>query len=138
MNRVAPQPAGNDRSGVCAVEFAFIGPVLFLLLIGLSFIGLAAFRYIQLASVSRNAARWAATQTKRQSATNSPAITASDVYNAAILPNMLASDPDQLNWDVTWSADGRLVTVSLEYTQSPEAYFVGGTLRSQCTMFVSR
>ena len=126
------------RDGACIVEFAFIGPIVLLLLIGMSFAGLATFRYIQLANVSRYAARWAAVHGKRYSAaTETAAATADDVYQNAIKPRLVATKPEQLDWAVDWSADGRLVTVSLAYTQSPEAFFVGGTLRSQCTMFVT-
>ncbi|HUQ72220.1 MAG TPA: TadE/TadG family type IV pilus assembly protein [Planctomycetaceae bacterium] len=130
-------PRASDREGACIVEFAMVGPIVLLLLIGMSFAGLATFRYIQLANVARHAARWAAVHGKRYSAaTETPTATADDVYQSAIKPRLVATKPEQLDWDVEWSADGRLVTVTLQYTQSPEAYFVGGTLRSQCTMFV--
>lgn len=114
-----------------------MGPVVLLLLIGMSFAGLAMFRYVHLANVARNASRWAAVHGKRYSAaTGTETVTPNDVFEAAIKPRLVTIKPDQLQWSVEWSPDGRLVTVSLAYTQSPEAYFAGGTLRSQCTMFV--
>jgi Flp pilus assembly protein TadG len=137
MKPSRPDSRRDNRHGSCIVEFALVGPIVLLLLIGMSFAGLATFRYIQLANVSRYAARWAAVHGKRYSAaTDTATATADDVYQNAIKPRLVATKPEQLGWSVDWSEDGRLVTVSLTYTQSPEAYFVGGTLRSQCTMFV--
>lgn len=138
MRAVVTDSRTPDRQGAAIVEFALIGPVVLMLLIGMSFAALATFRYIQLANVARHAARWAAVHGKRYAAATSTELaTADDVYQEAIKPRLVATKPEQLQWNVDWSADGRLVTVQLEYTQSPEAYFVGGTLRSQCTMIVA-
>jgi Flp pilus assembly protein TadG len=126
-----------SRRGACTVEFAIVGPVILLMLIGISFAGLAGFRYIQLANVACHAARWAAVHGNRYaSATGTPVATANDVYEAAIKPRLVATKPEQLQWNVEWSEDGRVVTVSLQYSQAPEAFFVGGMLSSQCSMFV--
>lgn len=128
----------RNRQGACVVEFAMIGPLTLLLLIGMCFTALATFRYIQLAHLARHAARWAAVHGKRHAAvTGTNTVTAEDVFQSAIKPGLIATKPEQLNWSVEWSGGGRMVTVLLEYSQSPEAYFVGGTLRSQCTMFVT-
>lgn len=133
-----PQTQKRDRRGACIVEFAMIGPLTLMLLIGMCFTALATFRYIQLAHLARHAARWAAVHGKRHAATTgTPTVSAEDVFQSAIKPGLIASKPEQLNWSVEWSGEGRMVTVLLEYSQSPEAYFVGGTLRSQCTMFVA-
>jgi len=124
------------NSGACIVEFAFVGPLLLLLLVSLCFAGLASFRYVHLANVARSAARWASVHGKTYSnATHTNPITAQDVFDSAIKPRLISIKPDQLQWSVDWSSDGRLVTVSLAYTQSAEAMFAGGTMRSQCTMF---
>lgn len=137
MNRCKKRCRRCARLGACAVEFAIVGPVILLVLIGISFTGLAAFRYIQLANVACHAARWAAVHSDRYAAaTRTPVASANDVYESAIKPRLVATRPEQLQWQVEWTDEGRIVTVTLRYTQSPEAYFAGGVLSSQCSMFV--
>ena len=129
----------SSRRAASLVEFAMVGPIAILMLIGLTFGGLTTFRYVQMANVSRHAARWAAVHGKRHTdAVNGNPITAQDVYNNAIRPRLLSSRPQDFDYSVTWSPDGRIVTVSLAYTAPVEAMFVGGQIRSTSTMFVVR
>jgi len=130
---------GRSRRAASLVEFAMVGPVAILMLIGLVFGGLTTFRYVQISNVSRHAARWAAIHGKRHiDAVGGNPITAQDVYNNAIRPRLLSSRPQDFGYSVSWSPDGRIVTVSLTYAAPVEALFVGGEIRSTSTMFVVR
>ena len=129
------------RSGAAMVEFAFVAPVFLLFLIGLIIAGLGVFRYQQVASLAREAARYASVRgTKYQAVTGQPAATAQDIYNNVILPGSVALDPAQLGYSVTWNTDnrpGNTVTVQVTYQWIPEAFLGGITLGSSSTVTVS-
>jgi Flp pilus assembly protein TadG len=129
----------SARSGAVTIEFAVIAPVTFLLLLGLLIGGLGIFRYQQVARVSRDAARWASVHgTQYALDTKSPAATAQDVYNQAIVPNATGLDLSKLTYSVTWNASNspyhmatvngqqvkvaNTVTVSITYQWLPEAF----------------
>jgi Flp pilus assembly protein TadG len=141
----------THRRGVTAVEFAVIGPVTFFILIALIVGGMGIFRYQELASVVREASRWASVHgAQYQQDTGNPAATAQDVYNNVIAPNAVGLDLSQLSYSVTWNTDNRpyntiivnnqvvpvrnTVTVTLTYQWIPEMYLGGYTLTSTSTL----
>jgi len=140
-----------NRRGATAVEFAVIGPITFFLLIALIVGGMGIFRYQELASVAREASRWASVHGYQyQVDTGNPAATAQDVYNNVIAPNAVGFDLTQLSYSVTWSTDNRpyntvivnnqwvqvrnTVTVQLTYQWIPELYLGGYTLTATSTV----
>jgi Flp pilus assembly protein TadG len=125
------QPA---RSGVAAVEFAFIAPVVLFFILALVIGAFGVFRYQQVASLAREGARYASVRgSKFQSSTGQPAATPADVYNNVILPKSVALRPDRLTYSVTWGPDnkqGSTVEVRVTYQWIPEKYLGGITLSS--------
>lgn len=141
MLRRSARALGQRRRGASLVEFAFVAPVFFLLVIGLVVGGVGVFRYQQVASLAREGARYASVRgSKYQQVTGNPAATPADVYNNAILPGSVALDPAQLSSSVTWSPDnkqGSTVSVQVTYRWIPEAFLGGVTLGSTSTVSMS-
>jgi hypothetical protein len=110
-------------------------------MMGLIIAGLGVFRYQQVASLAREAARYASVRgSKYQQVTGNPAATPQDIYNNVILPGSVALDPAQLSYNVTWNTDnrpGNTVTVQVTYQWIPEAFLGGITLGSSSTVTVS-
>jgi Flp pilus assembly protein TadG len=136
-----------QRRGATLVEFALVAPITFLLLIGLLVGGMGIFRYQEVATLARQASRYASVHgTHYQADTGQPAATATDIYNNAIAANNVSLDLSQLQSTVTWNTDNRpyhtivsngtvvpvtnTVTVTITYTWIPEAYLGGVTLTS--------
>ena len=135
------------RSGTTIVECAVIYPLVFLLVIGLIVGALGIFRYQELASLSRRAARYASVHgTDYAKDTGNPAATPQDIYNNAIQPYAVGFTLSQMNYSVTWNASNspyqanivnnqpvanrNTVTVTVTYQWIPEAFLGGITLRS--------
>lgn len=135
------------RRAASAVEFAIVAPLTLLLVLGLLIGGLGAFRYQQMAHLTREASRWASLHGAQYAKdTGKPAATAADVYQQVIAPGAAALDPSKCTYSVTWSTDNRLyhtkivnnkvvpitntVTVKLAYQWIPEAYLGGVNLGS--------
>jgi Flp pilus assembly protein TadG len=144
----------RPRSGATLLEFAVVGPVFFLLILGLIIGGMGIFRYQEVASLAREASRWASVHGYQyQLDTGLPAATAQDVYNNVIAPNAFSMDTTQLNCQVTWNisnrpyhtvivnnnvvAVGNTVTVTVTYQWLPEAFLGGITLTSTSTVPMS-
>jgi Flp pilus assembly protein TadG len=144
----------TNRCGATAVEFAIVAPVAFFFLIALVVGGIGIFRYQELASVAREASRWASVHgAQYQQDTGYPAATAQDVYNNVIAPNAIDFDLSQLSYSVNWNTDNRpyhtiisnnqvvpvrnTVTVTLTYQWIPEMYLGGYTLTSTSTLPVT-
>jgi Flp pilus assembly protein TadG len=142
------------RPAATMVEFALVGSITFLLLLGLLIGGLGIFRYQQVARLARDGSRWASVHgTDYAKDTNNPAATASDVFNTVISPNATGLDPAHLTYSVTWNAanspysaqlvNGQMqnvantVTVTITYQWVPEAYLGGITLSSTSTTVMS-
>ena len=129
------------RRGATLVECAIVLPVTFFLILALLIGGMGVFRYQEVASLSREGARWAAVRgATYQLYTGNSAATAADVYDNAIRPNAVALDLSHLDHSVSWSPDNRqggLVTVTLTYHWLPEAFLGGIDLTSTSTMQVS-
>jgi hypothetical protein len=137
------------------VECAFVYPVVFLLLLALLVGAAGIFRYSQLASLTREAARYASVhgaQYAKEMKVTAPA--PADIYNNVILSTAVAFDTSQLNYSITYNTDNSLyhttldannnvipiqntVTVTLTYQWMPEAFLGGITLTSTSVMPMS-
>jgi Flp pilus assembly protein TadG len=130
------------RSGTTVVESAIVYPLTFLLIIGLVVAGLGVFRYQELSSLTRRAARYAAVRGKQYAQeTGNPAATPDSIYNNAIKPYAFSLDLSKLNYSVTYNTEntpttpiiqngkvvwrGNSVSVTINYTWLPEAFIKG-------------
>ena len=149
--RRAPQ----RRSAATVVECAFVYPVLFLLLIGLMVGAAGMFRYSQLASLTREAARYASVhggQYAREMKVTAP--TPADIYNNVVLPRAEGFDTSHLSYSITYNSTNmpfhtildannnvipvqNSVTVTLTYRWIPESFLGGVTLSSTSVMPMS-
>src|SRR5215472_5836704 len=136
------------RSGVTVVECAFVYPVFFLLVLGLLVGAAGIFRYSQLASLSREAARYASVhggQYAQEMKVTAP--TPADIYNNVVLPMTVGFDTSQLNYSITYNTSNwpyhttlddnnnvvpiqNTVTVTLTYQWVPELFLGGVTMSS--------
>jgi Flp pilus assembly protein TadG len=137
------------------VEFAIVAPLLFVLIFGLIIGGLGVARYQRVASLAREASRWASVRGAEYAArTHSTAATASDVYTQAIVPKAGGLDLSRLTYTVTWNTDNRqyhtavvngnpvrianTVSVALSYQWIPEiSYVPPRTMRSTSVSVMS-
>jgi Flp pilus assembly protein TadG len=149
--RRAPQ----RRSGATVVECAFVYPVFFLLVLGLLVGAAGIFRYSQLASLTREAARYASVhggQYAQEMKVTAP--TPADIYNNVVLGMAAGFDTSQLNYSITYNTNNwpyhttldasnnvipiqNTVTVTLTYQWVPEAFLGGVTLSSTSVMPMS-
>lgn len=144
----------KPRSGATVVEFAVVAPITFLVLLGLVIAGMGIFRYQEVASLAREASRWASVHgTQYEKDTGNKAATAQDVYDNAIKPAAVSMDMSLLSYKVTWESSnspysakvvnnqvvavGNNVTVTVTYQWIPEAYLGSITLTSTSTVPVS-
>lgn len=140
------------RRGATVVECAIVYPVTFLLILGLCIGGMGIFRYQQVASLAREAARWASVRGGGYAKdTGKPAATAQDIYDNAIAPNAVSFDMSRLSYSVEWRTDNypkvvitdngaalaNTVTVTVTYQWIPEAFLGGVQLRSTSVMPMS-
>ena len=137
------------RRGASTVEFAVACPIAFFLLFATIVGSMGVFRYQQVASLAREGARWASVHGGQYAQeNNTPAPTAQDIYNQAILPKAVALKLDRLSYQITWKDNnmplsvhenvevpiGNTVTVKISYQWLPELYLVGPlTLTSTST-----
>jgi Flp pilus assembly protein TadG len=136
------------------VEFAIVGSVTLLILLGLLVGSFGIFHYQQVARLARDASRWASVHgTEYAKDTKKPAATAQDVYNQVIAPNATGLDPNQLTYLVTWNTSNspshtttvngqqvivaNTVTVTITYNWIPEAFLGGITLNSTSVSVMS-
>jgi Flp pilus assembly protein TadG len=140
---------------VTVVECAFVYPVFFLLVLGLLVGAAGIFRYSQLASLSREAARYASVhggQYAQDMKVTAP--TPADIYNNVVLPMAAGFDTSQLNYAITYNTTNwpyhttldannnvipiqNTVMVTLTYQWLPEAFLGGITLSSTSVMPMS-
>jgi Flp pilus assembly protein TadG len=134
-------PSRTSRRGVTIIECAIVYPALFILLLGLLIGGMGVFRYQEVASLAREAARYASThgaQYRKDAGMSTGTLTdwSSDIYTNAISPNIIALDPNSLSYTVTYpdvinmpgtpdNWPGSNVTVTVSYQWMPELYLVG-------------
>jgi Flp pilus assembly protein TadG len=109
------------RTGAALVETALVYPILFLLIFGIILMGVAVFRYQQVAHAAREGARWAAVHGAsygEEGATASPpryAATAADIYTNAIKPQIAGMHASNVTYSVTWNTSNKR-TRSYTYT----------------------
>jgi Flp pilus assembly protein TadG len=141
----------SRRRGATVVEFAAVAPVLVLIVFGLVVGGLGIFRYHQVASLSREAARYASVRGMDYSReTGNPAATQSSIHQNIVLAYAAGLDKTKLSSTVTWNSSNapknvtqtmvvttNIVTVKVSYTWVPEAIFGGITLTSTSKMPMS-
>ena len=149
--RRAPQ----RRSGATVVECAFVYPAVFMLVVGMLVGAAGVFRYSQLASLTREAARYASVHgAEYAKELNVTAPTPADIYNNVVLPMAVGFDTSQLNYSITYNTSNapfstildannnvtpiqNTVTVTLTYLWLPEAFLGGVTLSSTSVMPMS-
>jgi Flp pilus assembly protein TadG len=145
MSRRSP-----GRPAATTVEFAVISPVLVLLLFGLIVGALGIFRYHQVASLAREAARYASVRgLDYERETGQPAATRQSIRDK-VVTDAVGLNHSQLTVQATWdksnapkyaAPDGTVtintVTVTVTYQWLPEAIFGGVTLTSTSKMPMS-
>ena len=136
------------RSGTTLVESAVVYPFVILMIFGLMIGGLGVFRYQEMSSLARRAARWASVHGQQwgQDTNHTPA-TSTDIYNNAIAPYCVILNSANLHYSVSYNAANRAassfiqngdvklqtntVTVTVSYDWVPEALLgTGVTLSS--------
>ncbi len=114
----------HQRSGAVMVEMAIVLQLLILLLIGLCVGELGAFRYHQVAALAHEGARWASVHGKEYAKQQNKAIaTKEDILENVIKPRAVGLDLNKISHEVKWNAECSLVTVTVQYTWTPEYFF---------------
>jgi Flp pilus assembly protein TadG len=132
------------------VESGIVLLVTLLLVLGGVVAGLGVFRYQQLASLAREAARYASVRGgKYQQENGQAAATPQSVHDNVIATEAVGLDMTQLTYSVTWDDPskmpvyydftnkvwkGNTVTVTITYQWVPEAFFGGITMTSTSVM----
>src|SRR6516165_9435204 len=92
------------RSGATSVEFAFVAPVALTLILGVMVGGLAVFRFQEIATLAREAARYASVHGAQYAKeTGNTAATPQSVYDNVISAKAVILDLSQLTYSVTWN-----------------------------------
>jgi len=108
---------------------ALIGPLVFLLLIGLIVTVLGVFRMQQVSRLAHEAARWASVHGEEwEHSTRSRPVTAEDVVRQAMLPLAQGLSEQHLTPDVSWNEDRSLVRVTVNYRWLPEVFLSASTI----------
>jgi Flp pilus assembly protein TadG len=145
----------ETRSGTTLVESAVVYPFVILMIFGLMIGGLGVFRYQEMSSLARRAARYAIVHGQQWAQdTGNTAATPTDIYNNAISPYLVILNPANLNYSVSYNSDnragssiivngdvklqGNTVSVTVSYNWVPEALLgTGVTLSSTSVMAMS-
>jgi Flp pilus assembly protein TadG len=147
----------SRRRGTSAVEFALVAPILFMLLVGLMIGGLEVFRYQQVATLTRDCARYASVHGAKwaQANNNGTLTTADDIFTNVVgargfvldLPTVKANST--VTWDdttqmpTTTSGQTNRVHVTIKFPLGADTIpFVGSlfqntTLQSSCERAVT-
>jgi hypothetical protein len=131
---------GRRRWGGTLVEMSMVGSTALLLLIGMIIMGLGVFRYQQLGSLAREGARWASVHGPGWQSNQAGAMpTSSTVMTSAIKPMAVGLDTTKIVCDLEWpspngTAPTGMVSVTLTYTWTPEAFLSPVTLKSTSTV----
>jgi Flp pilus assembly protein TadG len=96
------------RTGSALIEAAVVYPLLFILMLGIILLGIGVFRYQQVASISREASRWASVHGSQYAQeNNTTAATSADIYNHAIAPNAAGMQLNGISYAVAWNLDAK-------------------------------
>jgi Flp pilus assembly protein TadG len=102
----------RQRRGSTTVEFAIVAPVVFLVILAQIVGGMGVFRYLEVARLARDGARYASThgglyqQEGIADRTGQPAIANSEDLHAYLVPKTVLLDAENLQIGVTWTAPG--------------------------------
>ena len=131
------KPVSKRRRGAVILESAVIYPLTFLIILGLLIGAMGVFRYQEVASLAREASRYASVHgSKYHQVTGKPSATATDIHDNVIIPRAVALDPSKITYSVTWSPNkkpGSTVTVTINYSWVPEAFLPILNLSSTAT-----
>ena len=150
----------NRRKGATVVEFAIIGPLLFLLLIGFAVLGMGVFKYQEVAYLARQGARYASIHGAQYHIDNKlpPGDQTSwtgEIKNQGVLPWVVGLEASRITVTASWlTGNNRAnegnestgfqttinnnVTVTVSYSWLPESYLAGPfTLTSTSTVPMS-
>jgi hypothetical protein len=123
---------------VAIVEMAVVGPVAFLLVIGLMIGALGIFRYNQVAALANEGARWAAVRGRNfEKINHRKPITADEIRSNVIVPRAAGLDVNKLECTMELDKGRGVVSVTVRYPWLPEAYFGKVTLSNTATNLVS-
>lgn len=145
----------RPRRAATLVECAIVYPAVLLLLLGLLIGAMGVFRYQEMASLAREASRYASCHGGLYAKENNTSVKSSDIYNNVIVARAVSLNLQQLSYSITcnnpssvpWdtynypfhtiiNSNGDIVpiqntvTVTLTYQWIPEAYLGGVTLTS--------
>ena len=145
----------SRRGGSSLLEAAFAYPVAILLVLGLTVVGMGVFRYLQVAELAREGARYASVHGGQWAAdlNGGTLTTTNNIYNNAIMPRAAALNTNTLpvsNVTVTYADNGQMptytvagktttniVTVTVNYHWVPALYLGSMTLSSTSKMPIS-
>jgi len=141
----------KSRRAATTVEAAAVYPIVFLFTIGFVVGVMGVFRYQEVATLSREACRYAAvhgTNYAKDAGVAAPSTT--DIYNTVIVPRAVTLDTTRLNYAITYNTTNapyhtvitngeanyvyNTVTVVVTYQWIPEVYLGGVTLSSSSSM----
>ena len=124
---------GRRRRGVAMVESAFAISLMLLMILGMVVVGVGVSRHQRVASLAREAARYASVHGASDSrATGQPIATASSVYANAILPRAGGLEAGSLSYSVTWdNASQGPVYLANASTNSYKTNYVNVTVSYQ-------
>jgi Flp pilus assembly protein TadG len=142
------------RRGAVMVEGALVLSLTLLLTLGVIILALGVYRYNQVASLAREAARYASVHGGQFALdTGQSMATSQSIYNNVIQPGAIGMDTSKLTYSITWDnanempiylanpATGQYlrnrVTVTISYNWVPEAYLGNITLTSTSIMEMS-
>ena len=132
----------RQRYAATMVEFAIVGSLALLVVLGLLVGGMGVFRYVEIASLAGECSRWASVHGRLyQQDTGIPAATALDVYNNVIAMQAAGLKLNPADCNVTWQPSlpignrpyrlvnnqvvPNTVTVTITYQWLPEAFVAG-------------
>jgi hypothetical protein len=128
----------RDRSGAVVVEMAIVGPVAFLMLIGLLIGCVGIFRYNQVAALAHEGARWASVRGRNfEKLNHRKPITADEIRANVIEPRATGLALDRVECEMSLDKDHSVVSVTVRYLWLPEAYLGRITLSNTARMLVS-
>jgi Flp pilus assembly protein TadG len=143
----------GKRRGAVLTEFALVLPIVVLLIFGLLVGALGVFRYQQVATLAREAARYASVHGGQfQKEGWGTAATPAVVYSNAIQAQAVALDPNHLSYAITWDHPSKAplyyddaaqswrtnrVRVTVTYAWIPQLFFGNVNLTSTSVMPMS-
>jgi len=141
------KPRRRNRRGATLVEFAIVGPIVLLFLIGFAILSMAVYRYQQIAHLAREGARYASShgaqyRADHHLAAGSATSWTQEIRDQAVLPKSTVLNPSKLAVAANWSAGNNRanpgnpatgftttvnnqVTVTVSYQWIPEGYLAG-------------